>query len=133
MVEKVLFLWYHIYEKIPLDSVDIYPHKLIIPNSTLIYELVIQNTNLIPLNIQNKNNVKNYFLWEIETLSGTYFFYYLYSILNRNSLNDVHENYIITKYQRIKDIINLCDSLHFKILFVDKAEGYILLDHEVDI
>lgn len=123
----------HIYEKVPLDSVDIYPHKLLIPDDTLIYELITQNTNLIPIKIQNKNNAKNYFLWEIETLSGICFFYYLYSVLNRNSLNDVHENYIITKYQRIKKIMNLCYSLDFKILFVDKTEGYILLDHEVEI
>ena len=120
-------------EIIPQDSVDIYPYNLIIPDNNAVYEIIINYTNIVPISIHNSGNIKNYFLWEIHTLKGNYYFYFLYSVINWNCIYNDDTKYVLTKYQRIKGMKKMCLLKSINILYSDELSGYILLDQKVEI
>lgn len=115
-------------QNIPLDSVDIYPHELAIPSNMAIRQILITFTSLIPNLIKSKGNIQTYFLWEVYTLSGRYYFYYFYPLLNWDCIFKDQINYIYTKYERVQKAKDLCFQQDIEILYVDESSGYILLN-----
>ena len=115
-------------QNIPLDSVDIYPHELAIPSNMAIRQILINFTSLIPNLIKSKGNIQTYFLWEVYTQSGRYYFYYFYPLLNWDCIFKDQINYIYTKYERVQKAKDLCFQQDIEILYVDESSGYILLN-----
>lgn len=120
--------------KVARDSIDTYFNRFVLPEETYIRHLICENTNHIIDHILERGNIHNYYMWEINVTGKIYYFYFLYSILNRSCLNDESccEDYIITKYQRIQHLEKECLKNEITIYFLDKSEGYAYLNKTVE-
>lgn len=118
---------------IPRDSIDTFFQTLVLPDNEYIYYLITQNTNFQVLDIYCKGNINTYYLWEIVTNTGTIYFYYLYTILNRKCIQEKCDNYFISKVQRITFLQKECLHSNNRIYYIDCSAGYIILDKKVNI
>lgn len=116
------------------DSIDTYFDKFSLPEENYIRYLICTKTNHKIDSIKEIGNLHNYYLWEIKVSGKNYYFYFLYSILNRSCLNDgnYHKEYIITKYQRTEYLEKECLKNEITIYFLDKSEGYAYLSSTVE-
>lgn len=115
------------------DSVDIYPYVFKVPEENFIYQIIVDNTDYNVLNIQCLGNIENYYLWEITTTTKPLYFYFLYSIINWRCLSEICHNYVISCCQRIDIAQIYCKENGIRALFVDKSEGYLLLNRKVSL
>lgn len=116
---------------VPTDSIDVVWDKLIIPDNLYINYSIKMLTGKNTDSIIFKGNIQNYLLWEISTDGQTFYFYYLYSILNRKCLEDINEELVITKHQRISCLKERCSKENVKYYLPDESAGYILLEKQL--
>ena len=116
---------------IPKDSVDAYFYRLVIPETDFISHLISTETDQKIIYIGEKENIQNYFLWEITMLEEKHYFYFLYDILNRRCLEENGNNHVITKYQRVKALEKECLDEGIVIYFLDESEGYAYVNRKV--
>lgn len=117
----------HLDNIIPRDSIDTFTQKLKIPDIQYIYYIVNENTDFKIVDINCKGNIDTYYLWEIITSIGTIYFYYLYSVLNRECLKKSNDNYFISRLQRVAFLQNECKKNFNKIYYTNASEGHILI------
>lgn len=128
---EVVFFNNHVVAK---DSIDTYFDRFVLPEENFIRHLICTKTNHMIEHIVERGNLHNYYMWEIKVLGEIYYFYFLYSILNRSCLNEGNscKDYIITKYQRIEYLEKECLTNKITIFFLDKSEGYAYLSNTVE-
>lgn len=116
---------------IPKDSIDTYFNRFILPEETFICDIIHAKTGHTTDHILGKGNLHNYYLWEISVAGNIYYFYFLYSILNRSCLEKVCKDYVITKYQRTEYFAQECQREGITIYFLDKSEGYAYISNRI--
>lgn len=119
--------------EIAKDSIDTYFDRFVLPEEAFIRHLIYSKTNHSIDYILARGNLSNYYMWEINVLGETHYFYFLYSILNRSciSTENCDEDYIISKAQRIGYLEEECLKEKISIYFLDKSGGYAYLSNTV--
>lgn len=108
------------------NSVDAFPYCFNEPEETFIRRLVHTFTTEPIIAIEQNMNFKNtYIEWEIRTPDNCYYFYYLYPLLNEESIYSAKEPYVFTSYSRASSLLDNIPYVQ-KVIYTDKDKGFIL-------
>lgn len=118
---------------VPPDSISTYFDPLIMPDKQFIYDLITLHTKHQIVSISGMENMHNYYLWEVVTTNCKFYFYYLYSILDRGCLIEKKEKYIITKRERIYRLKENCKTNDVAVFFIDAGNGMAYLEQRMEI
>ena len=114
------------YEPVYKNSVDAFPYCLNIPDESFIRHLVqIKMGEPIITIKQNENTENTYIEWLVQTSGNSYYFYYLYPLLNEKSIATGKKPYVFSSFSRtsmFEDNISDNETL----LYINKDNGFIL-------
>lgn len=113
-------------EPIYKNSVDTFPYCFNEPEEAFICRFVKELTMEHVIAIEKNTNLENtYIEWKIRTSKNYYYFYYLYPLLNEESIYSAKEPYVFTPYNRISMLLDNISDVS-KVIYSDGDNGFIL-------